>query len=223
MNRLEAATIRVNEIMNTLFEAGFNINEPMNIDYLELPWNFMYDSGASRLVIWDMGYLDYVIKLPIRPEYERYCIHEVELYHKAVEAGVEAQFGWCEKIGDYDGVPVYAMEYLDCDYDEISDATYTWGYEKYCSEQKIDSSLESSRKQYNSHYWDTYEDSSLLLDWFEDHLIKPVAAAFDRFINECEISDIHPGNIGYRDTEIVLCDYAGWDWQETKWITNICV
>lgn len=212
MDRLEAATLRANEIMNTLFEAGFNINEPMNIDYLELPWNFMYDSGASRLVIWDMGYLDYVIKLPIRPEYERYCIHEVELYHKAVEAGVEAQFGWCEEIGDYDGITVYAMEYLDCDYDGISDATYTWGYEKYCSEQKIDSSLESSRKQYNSHYWDTYEDSSLLLDWFEDHLIKPVAAAFDRFINECEISDIHPGNIGYRDTEIVLCDYAGWDW-----------
>ena len=212
MDRLEAATIRTNEIMDMLLNVGFNINDPMNIDYLGLPSNFMYDSGASRLVIWDTNNLDYVVKLPLRPEYERYCIHEVELYHKAVEAGVEAQFGWCEEIDNYGEITAYAMEYLDCDYDGISDTTYTWGYERYCSEQKLDSSLESSHKQYNSYYWDTYEDSNLLLDWFEDHLIKPVAAAFDKFINEYEINDIHPGNVGYRGSEVVLCDYAGWNW-----------
>ena len=47
---------------------------------------------------------------------------------------------------------------------------------------------------------------------FEAQLTENSAASFDHFIYEYKIDDIHPGNVARRGTEVVLCDYAGWNW-----------
>lgn len=211
MDRLHAATIRATYIMNELFEAGWN---PLNSWSIEdcIPDGFDYASGASRIVVWDNAHPDYVVKLGISEDDDKYSHREVELYEAAVKSGVESQFGWCAYIGEFYGREVYAMEFLECNYDDFEDETYQWGYERYCSEEELDSSLEASRRQYSNAFWGSDLHNDIVLEWFEAQLTKSVAAAFGRFMFEYDIQDIHAGNVARRGTEVVLCDYAGWGW-----------
>lgn len=213
MDRLEAATIRATDIMTKLYDAGWNKLNSWSIEDIDLPQELDYTAGASRLVIWDNSHPDFVIKLGISEEDDRYSRREVELYKAAVESGVESQFGWCVYIGDFNGREVFAMEFLQCSYDDFEDESYQWGYKKYCVEQDMNVNSYSARRQYSKYYWDTDYRDDVIIEWFEAQLTETKAAAFDHFIYEYKIDDIHPGNVARRGTEVVLCDYAGWNWQ----------
>ena len=212
MDRLEAATIRATDIMTKLYDAGWDKLYSWSIEDIDLPLELDYSSGASRIVIWDNSHPDFVIKLGISEEDDKYSRREVELYKAAVESGVESQFGWCAYIGDFNGREVFAMEFLQCSYDDFADESYQWGYKKYCIEQDMDINSEYARRKYSKYYWDTDYRDDVIIEWFEAQLTKNSAAAFDHFIYEYKIDDIHPGNVARRGTEVVLCDYAGWNW-----------
>ena len=162
--------------------------------------------------MWDDENPDYVAKIALTAENEKYCVKEVELYNAAVEAGLADHFAWCAEIYDYGTHSVYAMEYLDCCYEENDSESYQWGFERYCAEEELNVYEESSRQKFSEVYWGSSVYEELVLDWFEDKLVKPIAAKFDRFVYDLEISDIHPGNLGRRNGQLVLCDYAGYGW-----------
>ena len=208
MDRFDAAKIRAIDILDRLTDVGFDIHDPWTATSVAAIEGIETASGASRLVLWDMCCQDYVVKLGLCEEDNRYCEREVELYNAAVEAGVEDSFAWCAYVGDYRGVPVYAMEFLVCDSDDVYDRSDAWDYENYCWENDLDKDDEESRESY-SH--DRGYDSSIILDWVESLFPKEYAARFDRFIYEHDIDDIHSANVGYRGTQVVLCDYAGWE------------
>lgn len=212
MDRFNEAYNRVYKLMDILNGCNFNINDPWSIECIDLPSNIRYDMGATRLVVWDDENHDYVAKIALSDDDEKYCIHEVELYNAAEEAGLAAHFGWCAEIYCYGTKSVYAMEFLDCNYDKFDTLTYEWGYENYCREEKIDSSLDSSKEQYSNYYWGSDLHCNIVLDWFEEQLSKNIVALFDSFINSHDIDDIHAANIGYRGDKPVLCDYAGYGW-----------
>lgn len=211
MDRFTEAYNRTRQIMETLNSLGFDINDPYSIDSLDLPKEIYYEMGATRLVVWDNTYDDYVVKIALSDDCEKYCVHEVELYHAAVKAGLEAQFGWCEEIYCYGERSVYAMEFLDCDYEETDSQAYKWDYNRYCSSNGLDPNEEENLRAYSREHWGSVNEDTLI-EWFEDKLLKPVAAKFDKFMSDYSISDIHPGNVAKRGNEWVLCDYAGYDW-----------
>ena len=211
MDRFTEAYNRIHIIMDILCEAGFDINDPWSFESLDVP-ELWFATGATRLVIGMNDYPDYVAKIALTEDDEKYCIHEVELYRAAVEAGLEEHFAWCEEIDDYGTHSVYAMEYLDCDYEAMDSESYQWGYERYCAEENLNSEDEDSKEAFEDYFWSSGSCDSLVLDWFEDKLTEFVAAKFDRFIYDHDIKDIHPGNCGRRNGQLVLCDYAGYGW-----------
>ena len=90
--------------------------------------------------------------------------------------------------------------------------SYQWGYERYCADEDLDSEDEDSKEAFEDYFWSSGSCDSLVLDWFEDKLTGLVAAKFDRFVYDHDIEDIHPGNCGRRNGQLVLCDYAGYGW-----------
>jgi len=212
MDRFNEAYNRISKLMNILNGAGFDINDPWSFESIDVPENIKFATGATRLVIWDEENPDYVAKIALSEDSEKYNIHEVELYQAAEREGLGEHFGWCAEIYDYGARSVYAMEYLDCDYDQIDSESYQWGYENYCYEQDLDVNTEDSREAYEDYFWKSGTCDNLVLDWFEDKLLKPMVAKFDRFIYEHDIDDIHSGNVGRRGNVLVLCDYAGYGW-----------
>ena len=212
MDRFTEAYNRVYELMNILNDCNFNIDDPWSIECIDLPFNIHYDMGATRLVVWDEDNRDYVAKIALSNDDEKYCVHEVELYNAAEKAGLAAHFGWCAEIYCYGNKSVYAMEFLDCNYEKFDTLTYEWGYENYCEEEQLDSTLESSRREFSNCYWGSELQYNIVLDWFEEQLSKNIVGLFDNFINSHGIDDIHPGNVSFRGTVPVLCDYAGYGW-----------
>lgn len=211
MDRFTEAYNRIHMIMNILDHAGFDINDPWSFESLDVP-ELWFATGATRLVVGMNDYPDYVAKIALTEEDEKYNVHEVELYQAAEREGLGEHFGWCAEIYDYGARSVYAMEYLDCDYDQIDCESYQWGYENYCYEQDLDVNTEDSREAYEDYFWKSGTYDNLVLDWFEDKLLKPIVAKFDRFVYEHDINDIHASNVGYRGNTLVLCDYAGYGW-----------
>ena len=210
MDRFNEAYNRISKLMGILNGAGFDINDPWSFESIDVPENIKFATGATRLVIWDAENPDYVAKIALSEEDEKYNLHEVELYQAAEREGLGEHFGWCAEIYDYGVRSVYAMEYLDCDYDQIYSESYQWGYENYCYEQDLDINTEDSREAYEDYFWKSGTCDNLVFDWFEDKLLKPMVAKFDRFVYEHDINDIHSGNVGYRGNVLVLCDYAGY-------------
>lgn len=210
--RFNEARYRIHELLTTLDYLGFSIDDPWSFEGLNAPENIKFATGATRLVIWDADNPDYVAKIALTADDEKYCQKEVELYKAAVEAGLESHFAWCAEIYDYGARSVYAMEYLDCNYEEMDSESYQWGYERYCAEENLNSEDDDSKEAFENYFWSSSSCDELVLEWFEDKLIKPIAAKFDRFIYDHDINDIHASNVGYRGNTLVICDYAGYGW-----------
>lgn len=209
--RFTEAYNRIRELMTTLDYLGFDINDPWTIESINLPEEIGYAHGATRMVIWDKNNPDYVAKIALTVDNEKYCQKEVELYEAAVEAGLESHFAWCAEIYCHGEKSVYAMEYLECDYDQMDSESYQWGYKRYCADYDLDTEAQESKDKFSDYYWSD-SGESLVIEWFESHLARPIAAKLDRFIYDHDIEDIHNGNIGYRGNQLVLCDYAGYGW-----------
>ena len=62
------AFMAAERIIDMVRSAGFDITDPysiLNADYSMFPYDMEYSNGASRLVIWDSDYCDYVIKIAL--------------------------------------------------------------------------------------------------------------------------------------------------------------
>ena len=94
------AFIAAQRIMDMIDSVGIDLSDPRYFvesggwNY-ELPDDFMWANGASRLVIWDGDYCDYVVKIPLNECDEKYCKREVEIYNAAIKEGLSDHFAWC--------------------------------------------------------------------------------------------------------------------------------
>ena len=206
-------------IVSACESAGVNLSDPNGIacgHYSEyMPEDIQYDSGASRVVIWD-EYCDFVIKLPLDEGYEKYCQKEVEVYKAAEEAGLADNFAWCDCYGepnmldDYYNPGIYVMEYVYCNEEAVYDSAWKYGYETYCNERGLDSSSYDAVEEYNS--WNYADDDDMVLDCIEAQISGDKIKAFCVFMMKWNITDIHTANVGFKGSRMVITDYAGWNW-----------
>ena len=223
LNRINEAAMAADRIINMIECAGFDLTNPNSIldypNYMNLPDGMQYAYGASRIVIWDEDYCDYVIKIALDEKYEKFCQHEVEVYEAAVKEGLADNFAWCmcyaepiyDDDGEYDAPGIYVMEYVDCNEDTVADATYKHGYEEYCEMNGLDSSNWDSIDEYDRWYEGDSEDR--VLDYMESLMPSEYRRMFEVFMCKWWITDIHEQNVALKpDGNMVIVDYGGWNW-----------
>lgn len=211
-HRYVGARYRTEEIMNILLTHGFEFDKHFNIGTLGLPANIEWAYGATRLVVWDWDCPDFVVKIPLGTDCFKYCKREAEIYHTAVVDGVDRYFAWCDYMGEYDGWPIYAMEFVDCDRDSIEDSCYTSAYENWCKENGYDPFDLDVSDEFNDMYYSSEICYNSIIDWFYEQVSDVIEMALRKFIGRNKINDIHSGNLGYLNDHVCLCDYAGFGW-----------
>ncbi len=208
---LELATERTYAILDKLTECGFDVREPYAAN---LPDGMYISDGACRVVIIDEKHPDFVIKFGWRDSDEKYCKREAKLYEDAEKKGLEMFFAWTHYICEFQGRAIYAMEYLDCDEEDISDKSSDYCWKLYCENNSVD--LDEDDWDIRDEFWDSYNDASDQTYGVVRYLSSMISAkdafALDQFIWDNDINDLHDANFGYRNKEIVICDYAGYGW-----------
>lgn len=212
--KLELATERTMAIIKQLVECGFDIENPNCAD---LPDGLYMADGACRVVIIDECHPDFVIKFGWNKSDDKYCKKEAELYEAAEKKNLGKYFAWTHYICDCWGRAIYAMEYLDCDEETISEKSSDYCWELYCEDNSIDTEDEDGYDySYRDEFWDSYNDTSDMTYGVFRYLCSMISAkdavALDQFIWDNDINDLHEGNWGLRGTELVMCDYAGYGW-----------
>ena len=222
INKINEAFMAATRIVNMVESAGFNITDPLSIinyaNCSNTPDEMRYSYGASRLVIWDDDYCDYVIKIALNESYEKYCQHEVDIYNAAVKEGFADKFAWCACYSepcldeDFYNPGIYVMEYVDCNEDEVYDSAWKYGYEEFCSMKGIDGSSYSDELIRSFDNWNCEEEEDMVIDYIKSSMSYEEQRAFNVFMMKWCISDIHTQNAGFIGNRMVMVDYAGWNW-----------
>jgi hypothetical protein len=170
-------------------------------------------TGATKFVIGDDN-CDYIIKFCPSDEFD-YCGREVEVYEEAVRAGYEDKFAWCAYLFDYDLgnrlLPVYVMEWCQCGYDQIDDEMDDWHYTKFCSSHGLSKGDKAFDEYCNSeNRWGS--GTERMLEWAFDCWggVYDATSEFLAFMRKMYINDLHPGNWGWHNNQLVLVDYSGY-------------
>ena len=178
--------------------------------YYSLPNSpFKINWGSSKGVIFDPNF-SYVLKFPFNSCAHDYCEIEYQNYQDAKNfPEILDRFAWIDFLFTYKGYPVYIMEKVNCDEEEILNRAFNFSYFSYCKKDK------SIPKK------EMFEDFSNLFHYYyspreqmNDFLIEQIGAAhtklFWEFCDEEEINDLHSGNWGLRGNDLVLVDYSGY-------------
>ena len=189
--------------------------------------------GASRGCMIDRNY-DWVVKWNLDGVDTNYCEIEEQMYEKAVAAGVEDCFAPVYFLGTY-RTKVWtwpALSYADDDWycDGTDEDFMTWVENNELTEEdmeevEIELPLWCARKAQDAFDLRSSEESEESAREYDSPLVEraiEIGAAFvetygvdmyyelSAFLNENGVNDIHYGNIGMLDGEVVLIDYAGY-------------
>ena len=181
-------------------------------------------TGCTRFVLGD-EYRDYIIKFQKQGDEVDYGALEVKTYERAVAAGFDDKFAWTAKLMDYHYItddcdiviPIYVMEYVDCNYEMVSDDSYNYHYTAFCEQENLDPNSDEARDEWYSTDGD-YSSTEAMIEfafnvWHASLLFKE---GFIKFLREERINDLHCGNWGYRGDTLVLTDYAGYGIPESR-------
>ena len=175
---------------------------------------FDSDSGETKFVIIPENY-DVVFKFPNIPAKHGssidYCLVEARNYRAAVEKHLDKYFAWCDKLFDVytpNGYyPIYVMEKVNCDEQSINEELMNWFDSNY---DEPDSKDEKEMIEYEDTLQEFSDGSSVAVDlWFESIFPDDYMRLIQFFATNF-IDDIHSGNLGYRNGEIVITDYCGY-------------
>ena len=179
-------------------------------------------TGATKYVI-GTDDCDYIIKFcPCADDYD-YCAREVEVYEEAVRAGHADKFAWCAKLFDYDfnesfNLPVYVMEWCQCDYNMISDEMDDYHYTKFCSVTGYKKGEFDSYDKYTSDYKYERDLDEKMMEWaysvwgldYNAPVAPEAGMTIAQFMRKMYINDLHAGNWGWCNNRLVLTDYSGY-------------
>lgn len=218
--KLLNAEIRVKDIINQLRPYGFDrvLDDPKiaeNWFYSnekELPDNIGWADGATRMVIWDIDYEDFVIKFDKCDQCElsyadSYTGNEARVYTEAIKCGLEHRFAWIDRIGFFGNTEIFAMEYYYCDECAISDASYQNRYLNFCKENDYDPDDEDVSEEFYYNSGDCTNQEAMF-ELMEEIWGPEEEWEVERFLRDMQVTDIHSGNIAYNNGEIVIVDYA---------------
>lgn len=213
-DRFERAKKRITSIIAQLKRVGWDFGHYYDNSYSTLPDNISEATGASREVFWDDYHDDFVLKVGLTPNDERFCEKEVEVYNAAVEAGLGDYFGWTARIGTVDGVGVYAMEFLCCDEERVCSDSYDYFFQEFCKDNGLDVNDEDAQDSFDVEWScdEDYRSNDGIREWFLNELPWKTANILEDFLDNWSINDLHSGNVGYRGDALVFADYAGWGW-----------
>ena len=153
--------------------------------------------GETKCVI--MGDNGWVYKIPFARRVTNYCAEEVEIYEKAVKEKLDQFFAPCYFLEKIDELEVYAMAAAEVDAEEL----YSDLYHRLSSEGRSNEEATCILEE--------VEDNSEYVEWLFPYYAGSVD--FDRFLeflSDEGINDLHSGNIGYIDGNVVLIDYSGY-------------
>lgn len=187
---------------------------------------FWVSSGATRVVFGLDRDSEIVIKIQLDTDTVDYSKREAEVYAEAKEEGLEEFFAESVPLFKYhfeDGgmskdITIYAMERIECGYDDISDDSYNYHYAEFCREHDLDPADDESRDAYyDDRNYDEADEEGMVVyavsTWggkWGDY------AELFKFMREHYINDMHAGNWGYRGGKLVMCDYGGFGHLECR-------
>ena len=196
-------------------ETGFSFETYDDVENIleDLRYNYgmekvYFEWGASRVVFYDDNN-DYAIKIAREQCFEKYNEREVEIYADAETQKLEENFGWCKcYIEPTEETPgIYVMEFLDGDEEDVTSRAYQYGYSKYCETYGLDTNEDSAES-----YQSEVDEKEELMYLLHSYMTEKEVSAFENFVYSWDISDLHSGNMLYRNERLVICDYAGWGW-----------
>lgn len=193
-------------------------------DFVELAEQIKADEfmcGRTKLVIKYNDVDDYVVKIPIRAQFDEdgdaitymfadaadnndYCQAEADIYAKTEMYGVQDMFAGTWHLCDIDGMPIYISEKAEDDF-----SCYFFGNkERFPFREKDDVCNQLETLGLSRGTILSLEAVDMLLQQNGDELVKKLY----EFIDEYDITDLHSGNIGYMpDKRVVLLDYSSFN------------
>lgn len=172
--------------------------------------------GATKMVLWE-DTLPYVIKVPFldsRSGFRDYCRIELSNYKKVQKIPeIVDMFAEVEFLFEYCGFPVYIMEKVSCDEEEISsrayEAAFDFSREQHGMYNDGSPEYEGFCDNFCSNYynWSAEEqmEDFLFGEWGFTTMKK-----FEDFCSKNNINDLHSGNWGWRKDRLVVVDYSGY-------------
>jgi hypothetical protein len=174
----------------------------------------MVDGGSSKICLIPYR-ADFVIKWAYADPgefIEDEALKEVEMYQKAVKAGLEMFFPKTELFCTINGINFIKQEKIDF---SVQGCGYQY-FQKYTAKAKTasDKKVQLMEKCFkkaapNGHY---ARDLDSL--WAKMALViygKKLCKTLCEFIIENKINDLHEGNIGYKNDRPIILDFSGFD------------
>ena len=175
-------------------------------------------NGACRGVIMGSRVSNYVYKFDLHFESDDipYCSNEEYVYELAKTRNAEKGFCPIEKILDLEveghTLPIYILPYCDVDH-TVSAACYDKLVAEICEEYGYDKEhvSDEERDEVECMADDACYDEDTAVDYAHDIWTEVLFVNVMGIINELDINDLHTGNWGYLNGELVITDYAGYD------------
>lgn len=155
--------------------------------------------GATKLVLMN-EYSNWVFKIPFKGRKINYCQIEAEIYEDARRENLDKFFAPCYFLEIFDGVQIYVMQRAVTSYDKL----YSDLFERLSNEGRTEAEASDIIEEADA----CAEFVNWLFPYYSEE-----PEEFNRFIEFLEsanINDLHSGNIGYINGEIVLIDYSGY-------------
>ena len=188
----------------TLWE--FNANK----EHL-IPDHIVINSGSTRMVFWDKNHHDYIFKMNMSANDIDYNASELFIYQHACEYHVEDCFAWIAKVIDHGIFSIYAMPYCHISDTELSAECYDKSFQAYCEEMGYDSEhLTSEQREYIDSQIGGYSDTEGMLSYASEYYDEDHYRELCWFIDYFNLDDLHCGNWGFYQGQLVLTDYAGY-------------
>lgn len=170
----------------------------------ELGYEVVLYSGSFKRVLWDCTY-DYVVKFDYNCDNDEEDPSETEwkIWQQAEGSSVESHFAPIIKLPEYRGIKLWAMPFVEVDYDVNADFIY------------------KSLSEHEEVDWDNEEEKNDFIDkisfrhngYSEDvvaviEYITVFHPQLDKFLIDNWIEDIHFKNFGIVDGRFVIIDYS---------------
>ena len=166
--------------------------------------------GASKVCL-DFTRENFVIKWTgeTRGDYDE-AMEEVEIYNKAVTAGLAVFFPATELFTTINGVHFVKQEKVDfCVEDTPCHKEKKYAYQARTASDRIVQKMQNSINKACGHRY----SRSLNTTWAKMALVifgKKLVKSLCQFIIENGINDLHESNIGYKDNLPVILDFSGY-------------
>lgn len=177
----------------------------------KLKKDFVTVHGGASKVCLDFANENFVIKWTgeTRGDYDE-AMEEVEIYKKAVNAGLAVFFPETELFATINGVHFVKQEKVDfCVEDTPYPKEKKYAYQSRTASDRIVQKMQTSIHKACGHRY----SRSLNTIWAKMALViygKKLVKSLCQFIIENGINDLHESNIGYKDNLPVILDFSGY-------------